>query len=68
MKQLAEMKKKRIYIEGYLKAQADCFHYYEVVEKIEDILENVDRKEIEKGKIHMLELIKTRLIWIGSPV
>ena len=63
LKQLAEMKKKRISIEGYLKAQADCFHYYEVVEKIEDILENVDRKKIEKGKSHMLKLIKSKLTY-----
>ena len=63
MKQLAEMKKKRIDIEDYMRAQADCFHYYEVVEKIEDILENVDRKEIEKGKSHMLKLIKSKLTY-----
>ena len=37
--------------------------YEEVVEKIQDILENVDRKEIEKGKLHMVELIKSKLRW-----
>ena len=58
MEQLAEMKKKRIDIEDYLNAQANYMHHEEAVEKIYDFLENVDRREMEKGKSHVIKLIK----------